>query len=145
MVTERKTVPERLSFNEFMDAFRAQMKYGGSQLLKKYSVTEQAIHKNNRNLHGIIIRAPGNRIAPVFYFEDFYDAYRNGTSIADCIDKMVKFVSKNKFPDNTLCEVFTSWDKVKDKLIVKLVNMKKNYKDLLQTPYMIIGDMVAIV
>ena len=68
MVTERKTAPGRLSFNEFMEAFRAQYKYGASQPLKKYSITEQIIHKNNRNLHGIIVRAPGNRIAPVFYY-----------------------------------------------------------------------------
>ena len=51
-----------------LEAFRAQYKYGASQPLKKYSITEQIIHKNNRNLHGIIVRAPGNRIAPVFYY-----------------------------------------------------------------------------
>lgn len=145
MVTERKTVPGKLSFKEFMDAFRAQYKYGGTQPLKKYSITEQVIHKNNRNLHGIIVRAPGNRIAPVFYYEDFYDAYRSGTSIEECIGKMVTFVSKNKFPNNALSDVFTCWDKVKDKLIVKLMNFDKNKKDILQKPYMLIGDMVAVV
>ncbi len=145
MVTERKTVPEKLSFKEFMDAFRAQYKYGSAQLLKKYSITEQIIHKNNRNLHGIIVRAPGTRIAPVFYYEDFYEAYRRGTSIDECIGKMVRFVSKNKFPDNALSDVFTSWEKVKEKLIIKLMNYNKNRKDILKKPYMIIGDMVAIV
>ncbi|MCR5058500.1 MAG: DUF5688 family protein [Clostridiales bacterium] len=145
MVTERKTAPGRLSFNEFMEAFRAQYKYGASQSLKKYSITEQIIHKNNRNLHGIIVRAPGNRIAPVFYYEDFYEAYRTGTSIDECIGKMVRFVSKNKFPDNALSDMFTNWEKVKDMLIIKLMNYNKNKKDILQRPYMIIGDMVAIV
>ena len=144
MVTERKTTG-KLNFKEFMEAFRAQYKYGASQSLKKYTITEQVIHKNNRNLHGIIVRAPGNRIAPVFYYEDFYDAYKKGTSIEECIAKMVGFVSKNKYPDNALSEVFTCWDKVKDKLIVKLMNFDKNKKDIIQKPYMMIGDMVVIV
>ena len=74
MVTERKTTG-KLNFKEFMEAFRAQYKYGASQSLKKYTITEQVIHKNNRNLHGIIVRAPGNRIAPVFYDEDFYPVF----------------------------------------------------------------------
>ncbi|MCR5273824.1 MAG: hypothetical protein K6E26_00530 [Clostridiales bacterium] len=70
MRTDSKTLPEKLVFKDFIKAFRAQYMYGMPDL-KNYMITEQVIHKNNRDLHGIIIRSPGKRIAPVFYYEDF--------------------------------------------------------------------------
>lgn len=66
MRTENKTRPELLSFTDFMSAFRAQYEYGPMKLKKKFSVSEQMIHKNNKDLHGLIVRVPGNKIAPVF-------------------------------------------------------------------------------
>ena len=56
MVTERKITPERLTFKDFMAAFRAQYRYGYPQFYDKYSITEQMVRKNNKELHGLIIR-----------------------------------------------------------------------------------------
>ena len=64
MRTDNITMPEKLTFTDFMKAFRAQYMYGTPDL-KNFLITEQQIHKNNKNLHGIIIRSPGKRIAPV--------------------------------------------------------------------------------
>ncbi len=144
MRTENRTKPEKLVFADFMKAFRAQYTYGIPDL-KNYMITEQVVHKNNKNLHGIIIRSPGRRIAPVFYYEDFYDAYKNGSSIDDCIRRMVNFVTETSFPDERLGEIFSSWAEVKDKLVIKLVNLRKNKEQLMNAPHRVFGDMAVVV
>ncbi len=144
MRTDSKTLPEKLVFKDFIKAFRAQYMYGMPDL-KNYMITEQVIHKNNRDLHGIIIRSPGKRIAPVFYYEDFYKEYLNGESIDDCIRRMGEFVAGITLPDECFGEVFSCWEKVKDKLVVKLINLKKNHDQLISVPHMVLGDMAVVV
>lgn len=144
MKTENRTVMDKLSFNDFMKAFHAQYKYGMPDL-KDFMITEQIVHKNNRNLHGIIIRKPGTRIAPVFYYEDFYDAYKKGATIEECIMKMTAFVVERDFTNECLGEVFSSWENVKDQLIIKLINFRKNKEQLLSVPHKIFGDMAVVV
>ena len=46
MKTDKKIAPEKLSFQDFMDAFRAQYRYGVPGL-KRINICEQVIHKNN--------------------------------------------------------------------------------------------------
>ncbi|MBP5417558.1 MAG: hypothetical protein J6Y58_08540 [Clostridiales bacterium] len=144
MTTGNKTVVNKLNFADFMKAFHAQYTYGMPDL-KNFMISEQVVHKNNRNLHGIIIRRPGTRIAPVFYYEDFYDAYKNGATIEECIMKMTSFVMDRDFTNECLGEVFSSWEKVKDQLIVKLINFNKNREQLMKVPYRVFGDMAVVV
>ena len=143
MRTDMQTAPEKLSFQDFMEAFRAQYRYGVPGL-KKMNISEQVIHKNNRNLHGIILRLPGTRIAPVFYYEDFYDAYVHGSSIEECIRRMAAFVRDNPIPDDCLGDVFSSWENVRERLILKLINYKKNREQLSHIPHRIYGDMAVV-
>lgn len=138
------TTMSKLTFKDFMKAFRAQYKYSIPDL-KEYIIAEQTVHKNNKNLHGIIIRKPGTRIAPVFYYEDFYEAYSKGASIEECVLKMIEFVSGRDFSNECLGEVFSSWKNVKDQLIIKLINFGKNRKQLASVPHRIFGDMAVVV
>ena len=144
MTNEKSTVINKLTFTDFMRAFRAQYNYGNTEL-KDYMIAEQVVHKNNKNLHGIIIRKPGTRIAPVFYYEDFYDAYKKGATIEECVSKMIDFVAGRDFSNECLGEIFSSWESVKDKLIVKLINFSKNKSQLLSLPYRVFGDMAVVV
>ena len=145
MRTENKTRPELLSFTDFMAAFRAQIEYGPMKLKKKFSVSEQVIHKNNKDLHGLIVRVPGNKIAPVFYYEDFYDAYKKGSSIEACIESIIEFISEKNLPGEEFGEFFTCWNNVKDHLIIKMMNIKKNRDVLAHTPYHVYGDMAVVI
>lgn len=145
MLKDRIITPEMLSFKDFMAAFRAHYRYGYPQFYGKYSVTEQKVRKNNRELHGLIVRTPGNRVAPVFYYEDFYQAYKKGSSIDECIRTIINFVENKNLPDNEFGERLTSWEKNKDRLVVKMINLNKNRLMLMHTPFQSFGDMAVIV
>ena len=145
MKTEKQVRPEKLSFPDFMAAFRAQYEYGIPKLRKDFSFTEQMVHKHNRDLHGIIVRQTGKSIAPVFYYEDLYTSYCNGTSLEQCMKDVVKFVTGRSMPDDNFREQLISWDGICDKLIVKLINQKRNSAMLTESPYMMFGDMALVV
>ena len=145
MKTDKQVRPEKLSFQDFMAAFRAQYEYGMPKLQKDFSFTEQMIHKHNRDLHGIIVRQAGKSIAPVFYYEDLYSSYCNGTSLEQCIKEVVKFVTGKTMPDDNFREQLISWDYICEKLILKLINQKRNSSLLSESPYMSFGDMALVV
>ena len=144
MTTKNNTTIEKLEFSDFMKAFRAQYEYGMTEL-SDFEIKEQIVHKNNKNLHGIIIRRQGCLVAPVFYYEDFYEAYKKGSSIEECIYKMIDFVSDRVFPDECLSRIFTSWDGMKELLFVKLINFKRNEEQLKRIPHKTFGDMAVVV
>ena len=114
------------------------------ELTKNYTLSEQLIKKNNRELHGLVVRGRNTRVAPVFYYEDFYEAYKKGTSIDDCIGKIIQFMNTNKMPDEDFGDFLSSWKRVKDHLIVKLICRKTNHNMLKETPFRVFGDMAVI-
>lgn len=144
MNRNNQTMPERLSFQDFMSAFRAQYEYGVPKLRNRFTISEQMVHKNNKNLHGIIVREHGKSIAPVFYYEDLYDSYCEGASLDECMNEVVSFVTTSRIPDDSFRQRLTTWDEVKDLLILKLVNIKRNGNMLSHTPHMIFGDMALV-
>ena len=145
MKTNNKITPEKLSFNEFVEAFRAQCKYGYPQFNSIYKISEQIVRKNNRKLHGMIIRVRESRIAPVFYYEDFYKSYKNGMTIDECICQILQFLDGKRMPGDEFGENLTVWEKNKDYLVLKMINYKKNREMLRNKPYCRFGDMAVIV
>lgn len=144
MTMKNNMTIDKLEFPDFMKAFRAQYEYGMTEL-RDFEIQEQVVHKNNKNLHGIIIRRQGYLVAPVFYYEDFYEAYKKGTTIEQCIYKMIDFVSERVFPNESLSRIFTSWEGMKELLFVKLINFKKNKEQLMRIPHKAFGDMAVVV
>ena len=106
------------------------------KLKKRYGsgwdITINYIRQNN----GIIrtafnIREQGNNISPAIYAEDFYDMYRDGTSFNDIIESIVDVYNKSgadKMIFNS--DILTEWGAIKDRLAVKVVNIKRNYNHL---------------
>lgn len=144
MNKKNKTMPEKLSFQDFMSAFRAHYEYGMPKLKNRFTFAEQMVHKNNRNLHGIIVREHGKSIAPVFYYEDLYASYCEGVTLEDCVEEVIGFVMSNKIPGDSFRQRLTNWEMVKSMLILKLINRKRNFEMLDHTPHMIFGDMALI-
>lgn len=90
-----------------------------SEISDNYQVTEQIVTKNGNDLHGIIFRTPGNLIAPVFYFEDFYKSEKTADEALESIKDFLANMSGKKQPD---LQWIRDWDVTKDRIVPKLVN-----------------------
>ncbi len=141
---KNETVSSVLSFEDFINVFRKELQ-SGRQNLKEYTIEEDMINKNGKMLHGIIVRKKDNNIAPVFYYEDFYDSYSKGKSIDDCIREIEAFMSINRIPGEDMSRKISNWEKAKDLLVIKMINAERNAVLLKSVLHKYIGDMAIIV
>ena len=133
-----------MSFQEFMVEFKLSFQDEYADLCEIYEYHEEMIRKNGHDLHGIILRKKDNKIAPVFYYEEFYKSYRNGVSISESIRKMADFLYFQELPDEDMAKSLADWNCTKKKLIVKLINYENNRSFLRTVPFKRIGDMAVV-
>lgn len=100
---------------------------------ESYRVEYKEVLKNNGvRLDGISVKSNASGIAPTVYVNDFYEEFVSGrdlNEIADCIEEIIR---KNEIDTKIDTEKFIDFEKVKDRIVFKLINLEKN-KDLLET------------
>ena len=92
-----------------------------------YSVSMEKVDKNNgQKREGIVIRAEGSRISPVYYLDVMYEQYLQGMSIGDLIEGIWQFyweeARKKQFDVND----FVDWSRVKKRLFLRVVSTEMN-------------------
>lgn len=99
-------------------------------------ISIKEITKNNGVvMDGILISRKDSKIAPTFYINDFYDMYQNGTDFDNIIDILCKSYDEHSIELSFNPEEFEQFDKVKDKIMFKIVNKKLNEKLLSEVPH----------
>ena len=78
---------------------------------KQCKIEVAPVLKNNTTLTGLIIKDENINISPVFYLEDYYKDYLNGTEIVDICDCIINCYNKNK---KTASFKITDFNKVKE-------------------------------
>lgn len=85
-------------------------------------------------------------ISPVAYLETYYKAYRDGRSLAECIDFMEQAFENNSKPDGI--DEFTNeifeFDAIKDRLFLAPVNADKNKTLLMDAPHLMKEDIALV-
>ena len=92
----------------------------------------QIIKNNDTKLDGLVIMEKGHTMAPTIYLNDYYPKYKDGMSIDNIMDEILSsyYMSRDSFELNL--DHFKSYDKMRHRIVYKLVNYKKN-KELLKT------------
>lgn len=90
--------------------------------------------KNNVLLTGLQIRQEGSMMAQVFYLEDDYQEFLKGKPIKQISQELAAFYRNQELPDFSMFND-VDYNKVKDKLRVRLVNRENNQAYYKQGPY----------
>lgn len=111
-----------------------------------YSVSMEQVGKNNgQKREGIVIRAEGSRISPVFYLDVMYEQYLQGMSLDELIEGIWQFywdeAREQKFDVND----FTDWSRVKNRLFLRVVSTDMNRAALETVVHKEILDLSAVV
>ena len=108
-------------------------------------VEKQEVLKNNGVIAvGLTLRNRRSQIAPIIYMEDFYRKYCLGASLEVLSDFFLQR-SRNlpTEPGCNYCEM-QDFAKIKDQVVYKLVNAKKNEKLLREVPHLPILDFAIV-
>ena len=103
----------------------------------------EVVKGNDTKLIGIIIGKENSNVAPNIYLEKYYDRYLKGTDMDTLIDEICAVCVQNDVP-NLSADDLTNFDKVKDKICVRLINAEKNTEYLANKPHKLIEDLAIM-
>lgn len=103
-----------------------------------------SLKNNGKEKVGLIIEEVGIKISPVIYLEEYYDNYLKGKSISQLADEIREFYySLRREGVGDYKSVF-DYDRIKEKILFKLINTKKNSKFLKGVPHKRFLDMSIV-
>lgn len=112
---------------------------------EEMEVSLRTITKNNNViLDGITIRNENETISPTIYLNPYYEQYLSGDSIPDIVQEIVQFYQENREKQNIDIQFFTQYEKVKDRIVYKLIHYSKNRKLLEKIPHVQFLDMAIV-
>lgn len=131
-----------MNFEQFIEKNKvALQEYFGTEAEIK---THQVYKNNGVLLQGVCALEQGKNIAPTVYLNDFYEKYKQGVSFGEIISKIVQFMESNRVANNLNVDFFMDYEKVKKKLVLRLINRKQNEELLKQVPYLKFKDLAIV-
>ena len=111
---------------------------GVSEILGDEMVVEiQEVTKVNLSLDGLTIRKRNESIAPTIYLNQYFNQFNDGRTMDDIVKDIIR-VYENNQPENIMdvfkTEDFYDFDKMKEKIVLKVINTERNLDLLEQVP-----------
>lgn len=99
----------------------------------------QEVTKVNLTLDGLTIRKQGENIAPTIYLNQYFNQFNDGRAMDDIVRDIIR-VYENNQPENIMdvfkTEDFYDFDKMKEKIVLKVINTERNLDLLEQVPHL---------
>lgn len=128
-----------MKFQEFTKEVTKKME---ERMGEAYTVEIQQVRKNNDVLlNGITIRAPKSNVVPTIYLEAFYELYENGTEMDEVVEKIHEVYLESIPKTNIDMDFFRDYEKVKDRIVYRLINAEKNTELLKEIPHIPFWDL----
>lgn len=99
------------------------------------------IKNNNMKLKGLVISNEDNNVVPTIYLEQFYEKYKAGEGMDDVMASIASLRLKSETKEDFGAKDIIDFEKVKDRIIPRLVNLKWNKLSLTQKPHTILCDL----
>ena len=111
-----------------------------SEVLGSEVIVElQEVTKVNLSLEGLTIRKQGENIAPTIYLNQYFNQFNDGRTMDDIVQDILR-VYENNQPENIhnvfKTEDFYDFDKMKEKIVLKVINTERNLDLLEQVPHL---------
>jgi len=131
---------------EFTEKMKAEIRPYLPEDMKDVIIDDTEVVKmNDQKLHGLAFKMPGIDAAPTLYIDEMYEACRSGVaSIEELASEMADMYLASR-DAVAPPEVDLSYDNVKDKLTVRLLEKKRNHEFLSTMPYMSVGHGLAVI
>lgn len=132
-----------MNYCEFCDAVLALVT---GRLTDCTEVKLMRVLKNNGiELVGISIRDKGKSVCPTIYLEEYFEQFQNGKTLDEIADLLIDVYMQNRDVDLGISvDSIRDFDKIKDRIIFRLVNYEKNERLLREIPHRKFLDLAQI-
>lgn len=109
-------------------------------------ITIKPVLKNNgKKLTAFVFKERVQKATPTIYLEDFYQEYAKAKKELDEIaGQVIGIYEKYRVREDVDMSFVQDWEKVKDKVVYRLINKEQNKKLLKQIPYEEILDLAKV-
>lgn len=114
---------------------------------EKYCIKTLEVKKNNGvHLHGlsIFLQDGTNRITPTIYLDEFYDRYMGGVTLSETLREIIRIYEAHTVGDDLSMEFFLDYEKVRDRIVYKLINYQMNEELLKEIPHIVFLDLAVV-
>lgn len=131
-----------MNYEEFVEVMNREVK---SAVGMEVSVRVYEATKNNGVKRvGLVIGENAAQMSPTIYLEDFYQEYQNGSEISDLAKSVECLYERVKLADSYPYKEVSDYQKIKSKILYKLINYKANVEYLKNVPYEEFFDMAIV-
>lgn len=115
----------------------------------EYKVFSNLVVKvNDTKLNALTISKKDDVVAKNIYLERYYDMYKSDCDVDEIVEQIVNEATDNKNSLDDRCREYVSnmydYDKVKDRLVVKLLSLEKNTEYLNDKVYIKYLDLAVM-
>ncbi len=109
---------------------------------------EVRIHKVYKNngllLYGVCVLEKGKNIAPTIYLNQFYEEYEEGASFGEIVRRVIEITEENQVSKSLDIDFFLDYEKVKKRLVLRLIHKEGNRHLLTEVPYQEFMDLALV-
>lgn len=109
-----------------------------------WNVVIERITKNNATqMNGLIIRENNRNMAPVINLDSFYMELRE-KPFSLLVEEIWKLYQSGKTKSDIDLSAFLKWERIKDKVVMKVINYEYNRELLKQVPHYKYLDLAVV-
>ena len=131
-----------MTYDEFLNTIkeRAQERLG-----KLYKVSIKKVLKNNGVLKDALCLSKTEAITkPALYLNAYYDLYQGEMTLDDILDEILEVYEWNEKRQDIWTEGFLDFEKIKDRIVFRLINAGRNQALLESVPYICYQDLAIV-
>ncbi len=131
-----------MNYQQFVTSVNEQVNYlFDSKITAKIHT---ALKNNDTQRTGLVISEDGTNISPTIYLEDFYDQYKQGTSIERIAESIVSIYHHIKFDTPIETSLLEDFEKIKPFVTFRLIHRSRNYSLLETVPFIPYLDLAIV-
>lgn len=134
-----------MEYKDFIEQVKEQIRDFLPEKFADADVTLNQIIKNNDSiLDSLIIKTEESNISPTLYLNPYFEQIKDGAELNDVLAMIAVTYEKNYIDHDMDVSSVTDYERVKDKIVCKLINGEANTQFLQDKPYTKIEDLAAI-
>ena len=143
-IQQNKTLQgrRRMNFREFINVVKKEIK---NQLPSGVTLSICGAKKNNAVEKSGLMFAQGNEeLSQTIYLEEYYQRFQKEEDLTAIVDSLLKCYENIRVPSIVRIEDFAEYSKIKDKIVYRLINAKKNQELLEGVPHETFLDLAIV-
>lgn len=134
-----------MEYRDFVEQVKEQIQDFLPEKFADAAVEVNQIVKNNDcALDGLMVRTEESNIAPTIYLKPYFEQIQDGAELDDVLAQIASVYQSHYIDHDIDVSAVTDFDKIKEKIVCKLINEEANQQFLQDKPYSKLEDLAVV-